>query len=276
MDCYSYSCWYKNTFDPSVSSTYQDSSTTFTMGYGSGYTTGKIGADVLSIAGVQCNSCQIGLASQVSESFSSSHFDGIAGLGFPAIAEANAQPFMLTMSQSDKIKNIFCFYMTRNSNEQGSALVIGEVPSEEADEFKTGKMIYTPLLEENYWKVKVNGFGMLGQSTGSWRAIVDSGTSFIVGSKAAVGPIVDAIGEPDCDRVHEYPALEVTIEGNVFKIPPASYIFRQDGECIVAMHSVSLPIEQAGFDLVLGDVFMRQFYTCFDGENNRIGLAEAK
>lgn len=275
VDCTTKPCLHKNVYNYRESSTWKDLDLDFAMHYGSGTTSGRIGLDRMVVGGLTCHSCTIGIADDVSSNFIHSRFDGIAGLAFDSLAEGGAIPFVSSMVAEGTIPEIFCFYLTKKSGEEGSYFVLGELPTDEDNDFKVGPFAFAPLIDRTYWKIQLGGFGINGKSTGSWNAIVDSGTSYIIGTEAAVGPIVAAIGDVDCDNIESHPDLEVTIHGRLFRIPPTSYILRRGSACILAMHTSKLPLEESGFHLVLGDVFMRQFYTCFDGQNNRIGFAEA-
>lgn len=275
-DCHSFACWYKDLFHYRDSKTWKDVGHEFGIRYGSGTTAGTLGFDQVFVAGHHCRSCAVGVATEVSSSFVNSHFDGIAGLAFPALSESGASPFVTSLVAEGEIPEVFCFYLTKKSGQPGSYFVLGEFPDDEDNQFKVGPMHYTPLIDRTYWKIAVDGFGINGKSTGSFNAIVDSGTSYIIGTERALNPVIEAIGKIDCSRISSYPDIEVTIAGKLLRIPPTSYIVGDEDDCVLGMHPSKLPLQQAGFEIVLGDVFMREFYTCFDGANNRIGFGQAR
>jgi len=117
-------------------------------------------------------------------------------------------------------------------------------------------------------------------------AIVDSGTSLIVGPK----PDVDAIavqmgateiisGEYSVGCYSDLPDMEVTlgseaqtttlvVQGNDLRIKICRFYIIC--ECILAISGMDLPTPL----WILGDVVMRDYYTIFDIDNERIGFAK--
>ena len=80
----------------------------------------------------------------------------------------------------------------------------------------------------------------------------------------------------DCAKVPNLPELEFNINGNVWKVPGKDLVIESGGLCVLAMMGMDIPANE-GENLpawILGDVFMRKFYTIFDYGNERVGLAE--
>jgi hypothetical protein len=115
-------------------------------------------------------------------------------------------------------------------------------------------------------------------------AIVDSGTSLIVGPAAAINSITAALnctenfeGEffVDCDA--ELPDLVIAINGVDYTLEGKDYILK-DGSgdtavCLLLLYTIDLT--GTGVDWILGDVFMRKYYSIFDYTNRRVGFALA-
>jgi len=64
------------------------------------------------------------------------------------------------------------------------------------------------------------------------------------------------------------------LNGVSFPIPASNYVLEIDGECILGVQSIALPPEYGNF-LILGDVFIRAYYTEFDYGGKQLGFAPA-
>ena len=75
----------------------------------------------------------------------------------------------------------------------------------------------------------------------------------------------------DCNEIDTYPNLSLNIDGLNYDITPRNYILRFDGD------ACSLGLESSPFlksMFILGDVFLRNYYTHFDYEGSRVGFAK--
>ena len=119
-------------------------------------------------------------------------------------------------------------------------------------------------------------------STGPTNAIVDSGTSLLVGPTADVSSIASTIGATktlvgqytiDCEKVNSIPEMTFTIDGKDYTVPGSKVVIQSSGMCLFAMMGMDFP--EPGPKWILGDVFMREYYTVFDYENEKVGFAKA-
>lgn len=83
----------------------------------------------------------------------------------------------------------------------------------------------------------------------------------------------------DCSTIGTYPDLTFTLDGIAYTLQSTEYILEVTSmgqtECIVGLQGMDLPSPiNNGF--ILGDVFIRKFYTHFDMANLRVGFALAK
>merc|ERR1711904_86299 len=214
--------------------------------------------------------------------FAMGKFDGILGLGFSKISEYGIPTAFETMVQQKLIDEpVFSFYLQKDASAQGQ-LTFGGVDHSKFD----GEIQYVPLTDESYWKVSMEGmkYGS-DEITSKVSAIVDSGTSLLAGPKDKVAKIAEAAGATllagkeytvNCSKIDSLPALELTLGGGKkFTLEKEDYVLKVQGQCLFAFMPIDLP-PALGEMWILGDVFMRKYYTVFDYGNKRVGMAPVK
>ena len=112
------------------------------------------------------------------------------------------------------------------------------------------------------------------------RAIVDTGTSVIVGPTALMANITALFPSTiDCTNLNQYPDLTFTIGGDEYVLTPEFYILKLtvlgQTQCTLGIQGMEFPPHLAG-SVILGDSFIKAYYTHFDIGNNRVGFAKSK
>ena len=79
----------------------------------------------------------------------------------------------------------------------------------------------------------------------------------------------------DCNKRDELPDMSFTLTGHNFTIGPYDYILEVQGSCISSFFGMDIP-EPAGPLAILGDAFLRKWYSVYDLGTNSVGLALAK
>ena len=146
----------------------------------------------------------------------------------------------------------------------------------------TGEISWVPLSDAKYWKIDIGNIQNGAYASGSTDGIVDSGTSDIIGPTteiakiaASVGALSDMTGQYtiDCEKVANIPDLDFTINNKVFKVPGKDLVIQSGTTCLFALMGMDIP---TGPKWILGDVFMRQYYTIFDYGGKKVGFATPK
>merc|ERR1712085_237414 len=136
-------------------------------------------------------------------------------------------------------------------------------------------------FHERYWQIKVDSFSFGGLE--NVQAIVDTGTSLMIAPPAVVAALGKKIGASlvlgkewtlDCSKVAALPDLDIIIGGKAYPLKGSEYVLNVSGKCLLGFSGMDLSRE--GISLILGDVFIRKYYTVFDQENARVGFATAK
>jgi len=106
-------------------------------------------------------------------------------------------------------------------------------------------------------------------------AVIDSGTSLLVIPSHAISRMNEALqmANLDCESLHEFPSLVLTLDGIEFSLPPDAYMSqkRLSNPCQLEMSVLqSTSTSEAGPLWILGMPFLRQYYTTFNvGESLR-------
>uniref|UniRef100_A0A3B3QXA1 Progastricsin n=1 Tax=Paramormyrops kingsleyae TaxID=1676925 RepID=A0A3B3QXA1_9TELE len=283
--CNTEACNAHRKFDPRSSSTYYSKGQDIYLSYGSGSLYATLGYDTVSVGAIVIRNQEVGLStSEPGETFYVAHFDGIFGLSYPSMAVGQATPVMDNMIRQDLLQyNVFAFYLTRNE-EEGSEVAFGGVDTSKYQ----GQIYWAPVTAEVYWQIAINGFLINNRATG-WcnegcQAIVDTGTSALTCPQQYLGYLMQAIGAQANQNGGYYvscqatnlPTLTFNINGIKFPLPPSAYIAEYSGGnkyCRVDISSTYLPSQNGQPLWILGDVFLRQYYSVYDRQNNRVGFA---
>jgi cathepsin D len=194
---------------------------------------------------------------------------GILGLGYGSISVDKLPTFIDQANLTDKS---FAFYL--NLDPVKSYLTIpGFDAAAKSDDFK-----YHNVVEQRYWSLNLSGLKQGDKkidSTG-FKAVIDSGTSVIVGPNTLVAPLIAGITvADDCSNVASLPSITFTIDDTDYVLESKDYVLAVTDsgqtECVLGIMGQDFP---AAFDyFILGDSFIRKFYAHFDKNNNRVGFA---
>lgn len=272
--CRSSACKNHNLYNPSQSSTYVENGESISIAYGSGSCSGELVQDTVNLAGAEITKVVFGGMTSLSSDFEGSGFDGLMGMAWKAIAEDNVTPVFQYMYEQGLVEdNSFSFYLTPSADENGSMLILGGVN----EEYSNGSFNYVTLSSESYWQIPIDGVKAGSYSKSSLQGIVDTGTSLLVGPTKVVEDLTKQIGSvsSDCSNVSSLPTITFTLGGVEYPLTSDDYVLKvtQDGEtqCVLGLESMDTPEEL----FILGDVFIKTYYTHFDFGNSRVGFAPA-
>mmetsp|Transcript_11397 Transcript_11397/g.21323 ORF Transcript_11397/g.21323 Transcript_11397/m.21323 type:complete len:443 (-) Transcript_11397:138-1466(-) len=271
----------KNKYDSQASDSYVQDGTEFSIQYGSGAVSGVFGQDTVILAeDIDVENQKFAIihdAGGMGIAYTFSFFDGILGLGFDSISVGGVPTVFHNAIEQGKVeKPMFSFYLGNNADGE---LTFGGY---DEDKFVGEELTWVPLSDATYWRIDMEGVQIGLFKVGNTDAIVDSGTSLITGPSKDILAIALEIGAKptltgqytiDCEKVENIPDITWKIHGNDYVLPGKSLVIQSAGMCIFAMMGMDFP--KPGPQWILGDVFMREYYTVFDYESKRIGLAKA-
>ncbi|KAF8548460.1 acid protease [Imleria badia] len=256
-------------YNPNASTSAVDLNRRFMLSYGDGSTvSGELYADTVTIAGFVAANQTIGAASQYSTDFQIANFapDGLMGMAFESLSVFQANPVVQTLIAEGQISDpVFAF----NLASSGSELLIGGVDAS----LYTGPFTYTPVTYQGFWQINVDSINANGQAISTnVSAIVDTGTTLILGDAEIVGQFYSAINATDVGG--GYYTRNITIQGKPFAISAETFnlgSYNSSGDsCMGAIVATG----SLGNMWILGDVFMRNVYTVFDVGGLQVGFAD--
>ncbi|KAJ3340784.1 hypothetical protein HDU93_006272 [Gonapodya sp. JEL0774] len=281
----------------------------FKISYGSGIVNAIASQDVLKFGNVTLQDQIFGEVYSVpsNSSFFNSVSDGLLGLAFDILAEGNiTTPLTKMVDQHLIAEPMFSFFLNTNEAENGTELrinshggifTLGGYEPSLADSSITWNTIQTtygfwqlPLIRVVFGNSTIVG-GPTNDGTPA-SAIIDTGTALIHAPSsymAAITSVVKAVpaqsaglGETgfyqfDCSDASKVPDLTVSFANSTLNIA-GKYLWTLD-DSNPAVQRCYLIIKDAGSAVgalpiwILGDVFLRQFYTVFNRGNLSVGFA---
>lgn len=79
----------------------------------------------------------------------------------------------------------------------------------------------------------------------------------------------------DCEKRSSMPDISFNLKGHTFTLNAFDYTLEVSGSCMSAFMGMDFP-EPVGPLAILGDAFLRRYYSVYDMGNGAVGLAEAK
>lgn len=278
--CGSIACYLHNKYDSSSSSTYKKNGTKFEIQYGSGSLSGFVSQDTVSIGDLTIKGQDFAEATEEPGlAFAFGRFDGILGLGYDTISvNGMVPPFYKMIDQGLLDEPVFAFYLGDTNGE--SQVTFGGVDKSCYD----GKITTIPLRRKAYWEVDLNSISLGSESSEleNTGVILDTGTSLIALPSQYAEMMNAGIGAKkgfngqysiDCSKRDSLPDVTFNLAGTDFVIGPYDYILEVQGSCISAFFGMDFPSGQLA---ILGDAFLRRYYSIYDLGKHQVGLAKAK
>lgn len=275
------SCGRHAEYNAAKSSTYVANGTVFDIMYGSGPVSGYQSIDTLTVGGIVIKSqefAEVTDATGLGAAYKLGKFDGILGLAFPILSVNSVPtPFENMVDQGLVSSSIFAFYLGNSDKDEGE-LLLGGVDSAHY----TGDFTYVPLREATYWEITADSIGVAGTTYATKaKAIVDSGTSILTGPADAVAEIAKSLGahaviEGEYMMACDYssPNIDYVLNGVTYSLSPSDYLIPDGDLCLLGIMGLDIPVPMGPL-WILGDVFMRKYYTVFDYGNKQVGFALA-
>lgn len=277
-------CHSANTYSPDDSWSYLSLGTSKELAYGKGYAKGVLSSESINIGGKQIKNQNFVLV-DYEEDFEGMDADGILGMGFPELSDMDP-PLVLTMFDQGFISSpLFSVYLSNNDfgneeEEMESTVIFG---GSDLKKYSKGDVDYINLVSTGYWSVDLTKIIVNGEKVNlqSKIAILDTGTSLLIGPDREVQEILGKISKGKncytstgilvcpCTSKDEFESIEFWLAGKKFVVMSEEYILKSEDQCIILMSSMNFNA------WILGDAFLRSYYTIYDMGEARVGIARS-
>ena len=220
--------------------------------------------------------------------FAAAPWDGIMGMAYTSISVDGVTPVFQNLVQQKAVAEaVFAFYLSNEVSPPLPPLFKGELIIGGIDQnHYTGTLDYVPVSTEGYWEIKGDDFKFGNKSVSTAKNFVlDTGTSIMAGPKADVLALAKMVGAHKltaqewtvpCNKVSSLPDVNIVINGKTYTLTPDDYVIKDENViCLFGFTGIDIPPPRGPL-WILGDIFIRKFYTVFDMAQNRIGFAPMK
>jgi len=281
--CTSIACFLHTKYDSSASSTHKPNGTAFSIRYGSGSMEGFVSHDHLTIGDLTIKEQVFAEATkEPGLAFAFGKFDGILGLAYDTISvNSIVPPFYEMINQGLIDEPVFSFRLGSSEEDGGEATFGGINPNA-----YTGKISYVPVQRKAYWEVKLSmvSFGDEELELENTGAAIDTGTSLIVLPTDLAEMMNAQIGakkswngqyQVDCAKVPDLPDLAFHFGGQAYPLKGSDYVLDIQGTCISAFTGMDLNLPGGTSLWIIGDAFLRRYYTVYDLGRHAVGFAKS-
>eukprot|EP00928_Gymnodinium_smaydae_P066780 TRINITY_DN4973_c3_g1_i1.p1 TRINITY_DN4973_c3_g1~~TRINITY_DN4973_c3_g1_i1.p1 ORF type:complete len:579 (+),score=141.10 TRINITY_DN4973_c3_g1_i1:102-1838(+) len=282
-------------YDPARSTTekaYENRGDDIDIQFGTGELKGPLHIDTYRVGPMTVKDQPFAMIREMTgDVFSSFDFEGILGLAFKSLSFGGIEPFFeRVIGQKLLEHNEFAFFFNTDSS-LPSGLLWGGVDNDLFD----GQITMVPVAQQHYWAVELLEFRIGDKVLGGTRhgndltkVIVDSGTTYFTAPTQLYQAVVDRIPDAPCESLQDHKPLAYVLRGAngepfEISVTQETYMVGSISDasfCEAAFMSLDVS-DEYGPALILGEVFMRHFFTVFsrgDGFNAvpKVGFAAAR
>eukprot|EP01006_Ploeotia_vitrea_P024861 TRINITY_DN57661_c0_g1_i1.p1 TRINITY_DN57661_c0_g1~~TRINITY_DN57661_c0_g1_i1.p1 ORF type:complete len:366 (+),score=25.70 TRINITY_DN57661_c0_g1_i1:31-1128(+) len=282
-------CTTHRKFNHSLSSTYKPVGTPFKLMYVQwGTVSGVFARDTVTIQGHAVPNVEFAEITRFQNEFTVTAFDGKIGLGLPKISVGGVPPFWDTLMKAGITSTATWGLTLSHANTPGGVLTLGGV---DPSAFH-GNFSYAPLVKgSEFYEFVAGHFGVPGVHGQPMAHIVmDSGTPGILAGTAFSDAVAKYLGCtfkdfppwrpklcvfehcPTATEMAGFSPIKIEIGPRFFFLDWKNVItkWKTTNTCVAMWQAVPALKGQ----IVMGAVFMTQYYVMFDPVNKLIGVAE--
>jgi len=255
-----------------------------TLAYSRGEITGTFVHDTVCVGNMCVGLNFIEADTMTDEPFNLVPFDGVLGLGMPLLSTTKNFNLMGEFADDKALTHQqFAIWLAREGDGEDSELVLGDFKPERL----ASEIVWVPLsihpgkTSTGFWQIDVGDMAINNNNIdvcgGKCQAAADSSTTAI-GLPGELFNIIntEASVREDCSNLDQLPKVGFVIDGYILNLRPIDYVARSaDGSsCATEFYPINVPAPNGPL-ILLGTPFLTQFYTIYDRETLKLGLALA-
>lgn len=206
-------------------------------------------------------------------------FDGVLGLGMPASSMDRRFNFLGNLAEQGILRrNRFAVWLAAEHDQEDSEITFGDFP-----EHRLGsEILWLPVsnTDTGMWQVHMADAAVNNHLIGvcglnGCQAAFDTGTSVIAGSSAWVEGVLAGLNiATDCSNYDTLPTLGFAMRMYILNIEKTNYVKRVGEHCYHQFLKVDIPPPKGPL-VLLGNPFLRQYFTIFDRDSLKVGVSFA-
>jgi cathepsin D len=280
-NCTTSACLAHDTFGSQDSSTLHATTSPWSVSYGTGTVQGVTVSDTVAFANYSIE-LGFGSATVTSNDFNNYPMDGILGLGRTASNEIGTPAVMQVLADQNLLQaNILGIHLQRNSDGAKD----GQITFGGIDHSKyQGALSYTTTVsaDPSLWEIPVDDLAVSGTSCKlkGKSAIIDTGTSYILMPPPDARVLHAQIpGSTNTGGTANYlipcsssATVQFAFSGVTYDVHPNDYMGKADSTGKMCASNIIGQQAYSANQWILGDVFLKNVYTVFDFDEDRIGF----
>lgn len=214
------------------------------------------------------------------EPFNLLPYDGILGLGLTASSLDMRFNLMGNIAEAGLLqRNMFAIWIAKGDDGEDSEITFGRI-----DEDRIGSdIMWLPISDtkRGMFQAKLHDYVIKGKNLGlcghtGCQVAFDTGTNVLAGPSRIVTPLLEQLAiNKDCSNYNELPLLGFHFGQYALNLEPSDYVQKQGTSCWPKINKLDLP-PPTGPLMLLGSPFLERFYTIYDRQALKMGLALAK
>jgi len=249
---------------------------------GTGSAKGLLDVDRVCLDSLETICVESGLieATEMSEEpFNLLPYDGILGLGLTQSSLDMRFNLMGNIAEAGLLKrNMFAVWIAEEDDGEDSEITFGTLDEKRV----ASNIMWLPISDtkSGMFQSKLQDYVIKGKNLGlcgkkGCQVGFDTGTNVLAGPSRIVVPLLEQLAiSKDCSNYADLPLLGFHFGEYTVNLEPDDYVQKEGTSCWPKINKLDLP-PPTGPLMLLGDPFLQRYYTVYDRQALRMGVALA-